>query len=149
MKLKTIIDTGIVAYDRNGSRNQKIQIQVNDLLFKIDIHSESYEFQSYARLEILNDEKNWTVLTSNNPKKDFGIDISYQNSYNQNAFKSIINSFESYIKKLVPILEKQNEKEIEKKMQEMDSTIKELKEMVEKLQENLQNKKPISEMLFK
>jgi hypothetical protein len=92
MKFKEIINTGITSTDRNGARNQEIIWQVNTTKekFRIFIHSESYDFQSYARLYKWDNNKGWNVITTVNPEKDFNVRVAYKNPVNPGAFLEII-----------------------------------------------------------
>ena len=98
MILTEVRNEGIKKLHSNGKRRQEIIIK-NDKeeKFKIVIVSESYDFQSFARLSKWTDNDGWQVITSANPKKDYGIDIAYSSSYEPSAFKPIIEDFAQLI----------------------------------------------------
>ncbi len=97
--LKTIKDSGIVRKHSNGGRNQEIIYKnPHGEQFRILIHSESYSFQSYARLYKWVGDKGWKIITSTNPKGDYGIDISDSTTYSPYAFDRIIADFRKLIK---------------------------------------------------
>jgi hypothetical protein len=100
MKIKEIVNTGIKNKHSNGARDQEIILQVDTTKekFKIFIHSESYEFQSYARLYKWNTVNGWNVINSVNPKTDYYIDLSYRTAYPQSSFDPIIRDFKKLIK---------------------------------------------------
>jgi len=98
--MKVIDNSGIKKVHSNGGRIQNILLEHNENTFKIDINSESYEKQSYAKLYVLNSDKKWTLLKAINPLRDYNIDISYRENFSQDSFKSIIQDFKSLIKKL-------------------------------------------------
>lgn len=100
MKFKTIIDTGIKKKQINGARNQEIiwQVQETKEKFKVFIHSESYDNQSYARLYKWNDHDGWNLITSVNPNTDYPCGIAYQENYPPNIFIKIISDFKNIAK---------------------------------------------------
>ena len=85
-----IENSGIKEIRSNGGRIQEILFKSDKNLFKISIKSEGHDFQSYAKLKILNKNKDWTVIISKNPLKDYGINISYKNDYRKDEFQKII-----------------------------------------------------------
>lgn len=97
--MKVILNEGIKPSSSNGGRFQDV-ILTNDKKekFRIYILSESHESQSYARLYKWTDQKGWEIITSKNPKRDYGIDISYKSSYHVGAFDRIISDLTSIAK---------------------------------------------------
>lgn len=91
MKLKKVLDTGIVKGNSNGERKQELifENEVNEK-YRITIESESYEAQSYARLCKWTNHEGWQQITSKNPKRDYNIDIAYKTDYSQSTFDPII-----------------------------------------------------------
>lgn len=104
--LKTLKDSGIMSKHSNGGRTQEVIWKTPYReKFRVLIHSESYDFQSYARLYKWNEQNNeWNIVTSANPKKDYDIDISYKNvpSYSL-AFQPILNDFKKMAKEFSSI----------------------------------------------
>ena len=98
--IEIIDDTGIVMKNSNGGRTQTILMKYNNTYWKLVIHSESYWFQSYIRLYSSQSLENWNLIKQGNPKKDYGLDLSYKNDYKENAFFSIINDYKFLIVKL-------------------------------------------------
>lgn len=94
--LKIIEDSGIVNVHSNGGRTRTIIFKIGVQQFKISIKSESYDFQSYARLYKWTEQNGFSQVIQKNPKRDFNVDISYSDRYTQSAFDSII----IYLKKL-------------------------------------------------
>lgn len=97
--MKVILNEGIKPSSSNGGRFQDV-ILVNDKKekFRIYVLSESHESQSYARLSKWTSEKGWEIITSKNPKRDYGIDISYQSGYSQGSFNRIISDLTAIAK---------------------------------------------------
>lgn len=100
-------DTGIKKLSSNGGRSQKLLLEYNDNIYKIQICSESHEKQSFGKLSLLNNQNDWTILKVINPKGDYDIDIAYKNNYLKNVFKPIIDDFKKLIKKLSPTIAKE------------------------------------------
>jgi hypothetical protein len=101
MRFKKIKDTGIVKKHSNGGRSQELIWKINETQekFRLLIHSESYTFQSYYRLYKWSDVNNeWNIITSGNPSKDYGIDISYNNNFSSLAFDAIIRDMKKVAK---------------------------------------------------
>lgn len=97
--IEEISNTGVVEGYSNGKRTQEIIFKSEKHLYKITICSESYEKQSYAKL-YKKDETGWTVIKAVNPKRDFGIDISYKKNYSQDVFEPIISDFYNLVEKI-------------------------------------------------
>jgi hypothetical protein len=98
--LKAIKDTGIVKRHSNGGRSQEIIYKnMNGKKFRLLFLSESYDFQSYAKLYMWDEESHqWNIITTANPKRDYNINIAYKNEYSSYAFNPIINDFRKLIK---------------------------------------------------
>lgn len=92
-KFRIIEDTGIIDGGRNGARTRTIMFKRatdESQRYRIKVWSETYASQSYARLEKWTDEKGWAVISAKNPKRDYGIDLSYSKGYSQSAFDRIV-----------------------------------------------------------
>ena len=100
MRFKTLKDTGIIKKDRNGSRDQEIIWKTSeDKKFRVLIHCESYDFQSYGKLYAWNENNNeWNIISSCQPQRDYKIDIAYSNRYPHTAFDPIIKDFKKLAK---------------------------------------------------
>lgn len=91
-------DSGIVKKHSNDGKTQTIIFKCNDRYWKLIIHSESYDFQSYIRLYTSSTLDNWNLVKKGNPKKDYNIDISYI-AYSQNVFSPIIEDYKKVIER--------------------------------------------------
>lgn len=92
MKFKTIYNTGIeILGDSNGSRTY-VEVFTNDKeeQYKIEIKSESYITQSYAKLYKWSTTDGWLQIVNKNPRRQFGVDISYKDNFSVNVFDPII-----------------------------------------------------------
>ena len=100
MKFKTLKDTSIIEKNKNGSRDQEIIWKTSEgKKFRILIHSESYEFQSYARLYAWSEQNNeWNIISNCNPARDYKINLAYKQNYSQLAFDPIIKDFKKLAK---------------------------------------------------
>ena len=95
-----IDDTGIMSTDRNGGRTRTIMYKVNNLFWKLIIHSETYISQSYIKLYSSSTLDNWNLIKIGNPKKDYNIDISYSERFSDNVFDGIIDDYKKLIEKM-------------------------------------------------
>lgn len=116
--LTKVDDTGIKNSSSNGGRTQTLlYVDINGVWYKLTIHSESYVTQSYIRLYSSSNRSEWLSLITGNPKKDFGIDISYKENYSSIAFDIIIKNYEGRLKKILkatyPVKEEDNGQEKE------------------------------------
>ncbi len=93
-------DTGIMLTDRNGGRTRTIMYKVNNLFWKLIIHSETYISQSYIKLYSSLTLDNWNLIKIGNPKKDYNIDISYSERFSDNVFDGIIDDYKKLIEKM-------------------------------------------------
>ena len=93
-------DTGIMSTDRNGGRTRTIMYKVNNLFWKLIIHSETYISQSYIKLYSSSTLDNWNLIKIGNPKKDYNIDISYSERFSDNVFDGIIDDYKKLIEKM-------------------------------------------------
>lgn len=103
--LKAIKDTGIIEKNNNGSRDREI-IWKNPYgeKFRVLIHSQSYDFQSYAKVYKWNESNNeWNIISSANPKRDYGIELAYKQNYSQYAFDPILRDFKKLVKEFSSI----------------------------------------------
>lgn len=94
-----IDDSGIVEKHSNGGRTQTIIFDCNDRYWRLIIHSESYDFQSYIRLYSSSTLDNWNLIKNGNPKKDYNIDISYRRDYSHSTFYKIIEDYKKVIER--------------------------------------------------
>lgn len=103
MTFKEIKNTGIKRLERNGSRDMEIiwEIKETKEKFRLFIHSESYDFQSYAKLSKWNDKDGWNVITSVNPHTDYNCNIAYSNQYRYTAFDPIIKDMKKIAKSFI------------------------------------------------
>ena len=81
IEFNLVDDTGIMSTDRNGGRTRTIMYKVNNLFWKLIIHSETYISQSYIKLYSSLTLDNWNLIKIGNPKKDYNIDISYSERF--------------------------------------------------------------------
>ena len=100
-KLIEIENIGIVKQSSNGARSQTIIFKIGNHRFRISIHSESYESQSYAVLDKWTDQSGFGRIVAKNPKRDYGIDLSYSDGYAQTAFKPIIDDLKKLAKSFI------------------------------------------------
>lgn len=103
-KINIIDDSGIVEKHSNNGKTQTILLEYESL-YKIEIHVESYEFQSYAKLCVLNSNKNWTTLKEINPKS-MGITNFYY-PYSKDVFKPIIDKLKDILSAIGTIIKKE------------------------------------------
>jgi hypothetical protein len=92
MKFRNIESTGIERNnDANGSRTYtSIFLNEKDEQFMIDIRSESYKRQSYAKLFKWSQQQGWLIITTKNPHFHYNVDISFSNDFEQTVFDPII-----------------------------------------------------------
>ena len=100
---KEIKDTGIFVSNKNGGRDQEILFysEMTQERFRIFVHSESYDFQSYGRLYKWSEKNGWNLIHQVNPKRDYNIDLSYRNDYSQSAYTPIIKELKSIAKHFI------------------------------------------------
>lgn len=104
-----IDDTDVYPMSNNSGHRQVIILRVGALgigrqLFKIDIKVESYWFQSYVHLYVLNKNNDWTLLQSYFPSKMFNID-EYSITKNPEAWAPIYRHLGQLIMDLMPMLD--------------------------------------------
>ena len=99
--MKVIDDTGIVEKHSNNGKEQILLVEHNGQLYKLKILVESYEFQSYARLYILGDDKKFELLRQFAPSS-YGITNFY--NYDSTVYEPIIKDMKKLIKKLGKVL---------------------------------------------
>ena len=100
IEFNLVDDTGIMSTDRNGGRTRTIMYKVNNLFWKLIIHSETYISQSYIKLYSSLTLDNWNLIKIGNPKKDYNIDISYSERFSDNVFDGIIDDYKKLIEKM-------------------------------------------------
>ena len=98
-KIETIDDTGIIKCKSNDGKRQTILFKYGKLFWKLDILSESYDFQSYIRLYSSSDLCYWNLVKNGNPKIDYNISLAYK-EYTQFAYSNIIKDYKKLIKKM-------------------------------------------------
>ncbi len=98
MQIKIIDDTGIL--ELRGARTQNLLLEYQECKYKINIKDDGYEQQSLANLYMLNNNKDWTHIKQVNLQRDYKINISHSQTYNQNSYKKIIDDFKKLIIKL-------------------------------------------------
>ena len=98
-KIETIDDTGIIKCNSNNGKRQTILFKCKNLFWKLDILSESYDFQSYITLYSSPDLSYWTLVKKGNPKRDYNISLAYKD-YTQFAYSEIIKDYKNLIKKM-------------------------------------------------
>ena len=98
-KIETIDDTGIIKCNSNDGKRQTILFKCKNLFWKLDILSESYDFQSYIKLYSSPDLGYWTLVKKGNPKRDYNISLAYKD-YTQFAYSEIIKDYKNLIKKM-------------------------------------------------
>ena len=77
-KIETIADSGIIKCKSNDGKRQIILFEYKNLFWKLDILSESYDFQSYIRLYSSPDLGHWNLVKNGNPKIDYNISLAYK-----------------------------------------------------------------------
>lgn len=91
--------------NHGDNQNHIIKLEEKGLIFKINIHNQSYDFQSYAKLELLNKNGEWTILENRNPQKDYNIKHTYNKITDPKHFATIIKDFKKLIEEqYAPIL---------------------------------------------
>ena len=100
IEFNLVDDTGIISNDRNGGRTRTVMYKVNNLFWKLIIHSETYISQSYIKLYSSSTLDNWNLIKIGNPKKDYNIDISYSERFSDNVFDGIIDDYKKLIEKM-------------------------------------------------
>ena len=97
-RIKVLDDDGIVEEHSNNGKSQTVLIEYGESLYRIKIHVESYDFQSYAKLYVMDTDKRWTVLKSFQPKT-MGVTNFYA-PYDKDKFKPMIDKLKEILKKL-------------------------------------------------
>ena len=98
-KIETIDDTGIIKCNSNDGKRQTILFKCGKLFWKLDILSESYDFQSYIKLYSSPDLCYWTLVKKGNPKRDYNISLAYK-EYTQFSYSEIIRDYKKLIEKM-------------------------------------------------
>ena len=98
-KIETIDDTGIIKCNSNDGKRQTILFKCGKLFWKLDILSESYDFQSYIKLYSSPDLGYWLLVKKGNPKRDYNISLAYKD-YTQFAYSEIIKDYKKLIEKM-------------------------------------------------
>ena len=98
-KIETIDDSGIIKCKSNDGKRQTLLFKCGNLFWKLDILSESYDFQSYIKLYSSPDLGYWTLVKNGNPKRDYNISLAYRD-YTQFAYSEIIRDYKKLIEKM-------------------------------------------------
>lgn len=98
-KIEIIDNTGIIKCKSNDGKRQTLLFKCENLFWKLDILSESYDFQSYIKLYSSPDLGHWTLVKNGNPKRDYNISLAYKD-YTQFAYSVIISDYKKLIKKM-------------------------------------------------
>ena len=98
-KIETIDDTGIIKCNSNDGKRQTILFKCKNLFWKLDILSESYNFQSYIKLYSSPDLNYWILVKKGNPKRDYNISLAYRD-FTQFAYSEIIRDYKKLIEKM-------------------------------------------------
>ena len=98
-KFEIIDDSGNVSKHTNGAIGRSIIFRKDLQKFKISIHSESYEFQSYARLYKWTDNSGFEIVISKNPKRDYNINCAYQRTVDKTVFDPIVKELRNIAEK--------------------------------------------------
>lgn len=98
--IEVIDDSGIVEKHSNGGRTKTIIFKCKDKYWRLIIHSESYDFQSYIRLYSSTTLDNWNLIKNGNPKKDYDISVAYRRDCPNYIFNDIIEDYKEIIKKM-------------------------------------------------
>lgn len=98
-KIEIIDNTGIIKCRSNDGKRQTLLFKCENLFWKLDILSESYDFQSYIKLYSSPDLGHWTLVKNGNPKRDYNISLAYKD-YTQFAYSVIISDYKKLIKKM-------------------------------------------------
>lgn len=100
LTFKVLKDTGIIEKKRNGGRGQEIIWKTSEgKKFRVVIHCESYDFQSYGKLYAWNESGNeWNIISSCQPQRDYKIDVAYINRHSYSGFEPIIKDFKKLAK---------------------------------------------------
>jgi hypothetical protein len=102
--LTLIDDSGIVKFMSNGGRTQTLLFIDNlKVWYKLVIHSESHVEQSYINLFSSTDRNKWMLIKNGNPKKNYGIDIAYDEKFSYGVFKPIIDDYKKFLTKLIKL----------------------------------------------
>jgi len=96
LSILTISNSKPYKINSNGGVRQDLLLKTSLNLYKIDILSESHEKQSYGKLYV-KDDCGWTLLKNINPKRDYCIDVSYQDKIKKDVFNVIIEDFTDII----------------------------------------------------
>lgn len=98
--MKTIDDSGV---SRSSSQNvnQTILVEHDGLMFRILIkHDHSYKNQARSQLDVMNHQREWTLLKTQNPTDFVEAMAAYE--ARANCFSSLITMYKSSIKKISP-----------------------------------------------
>ena len=98
-KIEIINDTGIIKCNSNDGKRQTILFKCKNLFWKLDILSESYNFQSYIKLYSSPDLNYWILVKKGNPKRDYNISLAYRD-FTQFAYSEIIRDYKKLIEKM-------------------------------------------------
>lgn len=92
---ENVHDTGYLARERNAAWEREVWFNRLGKLFRVQLRSETYPFQSYARLLMMSDG-GWAPITFFNPCWDFQVELSHKQREEveaEDGFKAIIDRF--------------------------------------------------------
>jgi hypothetical protein len=101
VKIKILSETGIFNVHSNGGRSKTVIFKLGSYQFKIDILSESFASQSYARLYKWTEQSGFSLVTNKNPMRDYKIDVSYRDNYLQTTFDPIVRDLKKLAKNFI------------------------------------------------
>ena len=106
--MKTIDNSGLKSQHSNGAWTQTILVEHEGVLFRMFMKSESYDFQSPARLSVMGNDNKWEIIKSVNVPKDYDINIAYSRNPSERTFNPIVTDFKKLIKSTAKFLTKNN-----------------------------------------
>jgi len=100
-RIEIIDETGILDRHSNSGRAKTIIFRTQKDKYKLHIHAESYDFQSYATLSIWSDvNKKWHEIRTTNPIKEHGLNFRISNDkWDGTNFDDIIWNYIRFIDK--------------------------------------------------
>ena len=102
--MKTI-DTTTRNIDNNNAqtKTKTVMVEHEQRLFRIVLKSDSYDFQSGGRVEVIGNDNKWETIKSFNLVEDFGVQHSYQ-YFRESNFDKPIAELKKFIKKTAKYL---------------------------------------------
>jgi len=81
LSMKTLDDSGIISHSSENKNKQTVLISYGGLMYRITVNHDSYERQSYVRLDVMSTEREWTFIKSVNPHDYTGLSYVSQVPY--------------------------------------------------------------------